>query len=226
MTTTDKAHNDDSFQEYNRSKSILQELRVQEKKNRKELILKSASKLFQKKSFYNITMRNIADSVGVSPASLYRFFENRDDLFADILASELLKMKNVLLSLTAQKTITIEELSRFLIDYMVDNETAFRTCCHFLIEANIDLKILNKVLGILWTSRGILQDILENINDTTNSVLPTLSFLATITGVIILFSNYPGITKEEKKKMMYQVALKIISDQEIFPEGEVELMVN
>ena len=51
----------------------------------KERILKTALKLFCKKGFYRTTTNEIAQAAGVSVASLYAYFKDRDAIFFEIL---------------------------------------------------------------------------------------------------------------------------------------------
>jgi len=44
-------------------------------------ILKAAMRLFLRQGFANVTLRNIAGEIGYSPASIYRYFENKDEIF-------------------------------------------------------------------------------------------------------------------------------------------------
>ena len=56
--------------------------------DRKTLILKKAMGLFKLFGFKRTTMTQIADSVGLNKASLYHYFRNKEDLFAEILERE------------------------------------------------------------------------------------------------------------------------------------------
>ena len=51
----------------------------------KERILKAALKLFCKKGYYRTTTNEIAQAAGVSVASLYAYFKDRDSIFFEIL---------------------------------------------------------------------------------------------------------------------------------------------
>lgn len=44
-------------------------------------IMKAAMKLFLKRGYDNITMRSIASEIGYSPATIYRYFAHKDDIF-------------------------------------------------------------------------------------------------------------------------------------------------
>ena len=46
----------------------------------RELILKTAMNLFLDKGFENITIRNIAEKIEYSPATIYLYFKNKDEI--------------------------------------------------------------------------------------------------------------------------------------------------
>lgn len=58
----------------------IKERKENEKSEMKELILKTAMKLFLDKGFNNITIRNIAEKIEYSPATIYLYFKNKDEI--------------------------------------------------------------------------------------------------------------------------------------------------
>ncbi len=64
--------------------ATLEALREREREVRRELILSAAQKLFAEKDFRSVTVREIAKQAGVSPGTIYRYYENLDELFLDV----------------------------------------------------------------------------------------------------------------------------------------------
>jgi len=58
----------------------IQERKEQEKSEMRGLILKTAMNLFLEKGFENITIRNIAEKIEYSPATIYLYFKNKDEI--------------------------------------------------------------------------------------------------------------------------------------------------
>ena len=58
----------------------IQERKEQEKSEMRGLILKTAMNLFLDKGFENITIRNIAEKIEYSPATIYLYFKNKDEI--------------------------------------------------------------------------------------------------------------------------------------------------
>jgi AcrR family transcriptional regulator len=51
---------------------------------RKKEILNTALEIIHKKGFYKLTIRNIADKIGISEAAIYRHFKNKEDLINNL----------------------------------------------------------------------------------------------------------------------------------------------
>ncbi|WP_156782182.1 TetR/AcrR family transcriptional regulator [Acidihalobacter aeolianus] len=52
---------------------------------RRELILRKAAGLFADRGFHGVSIDDIADAVGVSPAALYRYFASKEALYEAVL---------------------------------------------------------------------------------------------------------------------------------------------
>ncbi len=55
------------------------------KENRKELIIREALKLFSEKGFAAVSMRDLADSVGISVSTIYHYYESKQALVRDMI---------------------------------------------------------------------------------------------------------------------------------------------
>lgn len=58
----------------------IKERKDQEKSEMRGLILKTAMNLFLDKGFENITIRHIAEKIEYSPATIYLYFKNKDEI--------------------------------------------------------------------------------------------------------------------------------------------------
>ena len=55
------------------------------KENKKELIMQEALKLFSEKGFAAVSMRDLADSVGISVSTIYHYYDSKQALFRDMI---------------------------------------------------------------------------------------------------------------------------------------------
>ena len=56
------------------------------RENRKELIIREALKLFSEKGFAAVSMRDLAESVGISVSTIYHYYPSKQDLAQDMIA--------------------------------------------------------------------------------------------------------------------------------------------
>jgi len=55
--------------------------------NKREQIMKAAEKLFTNRRFHEITLDEVAGAAGVGKGTIYRYFEDKDDLFFQVATS-------------------------------------------------------------------------------------------------------------------------------------------
>ena len=55
------------------------------KENKKELIIREALKLFSEKGFAAVSMRDLAESVGISVSTIYHYYESKQALVRDMI---------------------------------------------------------------------------------------------------------------------------------------------
>jgi AcrR family transcriptional regulator len=87
----------------------IEERKEREKKMRRQQIMDAAKKVFASKGFGGATVENITDEAELSPATLYLYFKNKDELFASLnlrmLEALIAKVENV----RDQKKLSPEE---------------------------------------------------------------------------------------------------------------------
>lgn len=62
----------------------IEERKEREREERRRQILDAAEKVFSTKGFGGATIENIADEAELSPATLYLYFKNKDELYASL----------------------------------------------------------------------------------------------------------------------------------------------
>lgn len=95
------------------------ERKEREKRQRKELILEGARKLFQERGFLNVTMSDLAESAELSIGTLYLYFKNKDDIYAGLACLGSQKVDNLLdTALHRKKKLNQKELASFIEKFM------------------------------------------------------------------------------------------------------------
>lgn len=77
-------------------KPIKESRRARERKRKRAEILNAALALFSEKGFYNTAMQEIAEASEFAIGTLYKFFENKEELYKAIIAEEVGKCLDVL----------------------------------------------------------------------------------------------------------------------------------
>lgn len=71
--------------------------------NTRELLLKTGREEFLEKGFERASLRKICERAGVTTGAVYFFFENKEDLFCQIVAPALKEMQNMAAELTEEE---------------------------------------------------------------------------------------------------------------------------
>jgi len=59
----------------------VKERKAREKQDKRELILRSAHQIFVDRGFEEVSIRNIADEIEYSPATIYLYFKDKNEIF-------------------------------------------------------------------------------------------------------------------------------------------------
>lgn len=183
------------------TKSVLQQLKENERELRRRLIIDAAKKLFSTTSFHDIGMRTIANKAGISVASLYQYFPCQDDLYVEILKTDLQEIKNML---WREKT-TLEDISVDIVDFYLDNEDVFQMMSHFMIRGEKNLETLKKFNKI----QKIFFDLLSRTLSKTNTAIADLhysrAFFTSLFGNIITFRNTNYTEEKDLREDLYNI---------------------
>jgi AcrR family transcriptional regulator len=89
----------------------------------RERILKAAIKLFTKKGYENVTMRNIAAEINYSPTTIYHYFGGKDEIFFALRAQgfELLYQRQLKSRKSKDPRQRLRQHARAYVDFALDN---------------------------------------------------------------------------------------------------------
>lgn len=73
--------------------TIFEQLRLQEKENRKRAIVDVAEEILRENGLESITIRNVAKKAGLSSGSIYMYFKNKEELLLSMLIQNLKILK-------------------------------------------------------------------------------------------------------------------------------------
>ncbi len=192
-------------------KSTFLQLRETEREKRKTLIISAAMNLFKGKSFHEIGMRDIAAEAGVSPASIYRYFPSRDDLFVEALIRDINEIEELLKG-SVSKDTTIETLTIGVVDYFIENEATFQMMCHFLMRGEENQKAYKKFNAVMLYFTKMFDDVVAKVSGSGGLRFHSQAFFASLAGIVMTFRYYPGRSVKARTKYMHDLALLIMNE--------------
>ena len=183
------------------NKSKFLKLKEGEREARREILIEATLELFGKKPFDEIGVRDIAAAVGVSPASMYRYFPSREDLFVEAFIKDLREMEKWLGNLLeSNEELTLEEFSESLIRYLIDREPTFQMMSYLMIKGSMTPDLLRKYNGVQRAMLNKFEKVLQRNGIACADRIHAHAFYASLNGILMTFRNYPGRTREEIEK--------------------------
>ncbi|MFA1819212.1 TetR/AcrR family transcriptional regulator [Virgibacillus oceani] len=109
------------------NKKTLAELKKEEKQARRNIILDAAITLFSTHKISYVGIRDIAKEAGISPAFIYRYFDDRDSLFVAVFHKKREEMiLTITESLEESSYTSPETVGRKFVTYLLDNDLFFK----------------------------------------------------------------------------------------------------
>lgn len=197
-------------------KSKFLKLKDEEREARRELFIYATLNLLEKMPFDEIGMRDIAAEVGVSAASIYRYFASREDLFVEAFIKDMSVLQFWLEKKMKGGPMNIEAFSMAIADHLIESEPTFQMMSFLMIKGKMNPDLLIKFNTLQRSFIDKIDQVLENAGASACLRLFSHTYLSAITGLLMTFRNYPGRTKEETKHHIKRLA-RIMSS--IFQEG-------
>jgi AcrR family transcriptional regulator len=187
-------------------KSTFLKLKEKEREKRRTLILEAATHLFSTKNFSEIGMRDIAEEAGISPASIYRYFPNRDAILLEVLGQDINEGKIRQLKKLEQGAKSLEEFGIGIVDFFFDKESTLHMLTHFLLNEKVAPPILNQFKLNQKFFLEHFAGVLKNIGITIPNIQEFAEiFFGSIFGIIITFKNSLEQDREKAKKDIYNI---------------------
>ncbi len=187
--------------------TTLEKLREQEREARRNIILDAAVSLFAREPFNKVGIRDIAAQAGMSPASIYRYFNDQDQLFVEALLREATAIgRNLVQRIERDGDVGLEELAVGFVQYLLDHEPFFRMMTHFMVDGGISLQALERFNETERRLLDVFEGRFRSLGVRDNPRLLAHAFFSALNGVLITFCNYPGRSPEEIRRHMTRLA--------------------
>ena len=187
--------------------TTLHALKAEQRDARRELILSAARGLFAEKDFRSVTVREIAARAGVSPGTLYRYYQNLDELFLEVLFSGAREIMDLLdRELSRENGCSIPRFCEVYVDHLNTHMTYYQMMSHFMLGGNLSAETTVRIDPVM---RGVLDRVerivtAAGVRDDTRLVSHAL--YSSLNGLMISYARYPGRTPEEIRRHTLRLA--------------------
>lgn len=169
-------------------------------KSRQDEILNAAEKLYQTKTFKDITLSDIASLTTFKRTSIYNYFETKEEIFLSLNKRQYESWCKDLESIIQEnETLSTEKIADLIAHSLEKREEMLKLMCmnHFDMEANSRIEILTEFKVAFGASMKTVKRILEkfcpdmNENEIQNFIYALYPFI---------YGIYPYANVNEKQK--------------------------
>ena len=187
--------------------SKFSKLKEGERMARKEILINAALDLFEKKPFDEIGVRDIAAAVGVSPASMYRYFPSREDLFVEAFIKDLKTIEKWLdKTIQDTKDFSMETFATALVTHLLKSEPTFQMMSYLMIKGKMSPDLLKRYNNVQRSLLNKIDDVIEKAGIHTDNRLFSHVLYASLNGILMTFRNYPGRSKQDIEKHIHRLS--------------------
>lgn len=174
------------------------DLKEQEREARKELIVRVTQALLTEKNFKGVTIRDIAEQVGVSPATLYRYYESLDEIFLAVFYRGTCQIADLIREECAgPEKCSIRRLAEVYIGYLNNNLSYFQMMSMFAprgMLSDSDEKMINPAMKELLE---LIENVIEGAGYKGDRRLMSHALFSALNGIMTTYAQNPGMTLTE-----------------------------
>ena len=181
--------------------ATLEILREREREVRRELILSAARKLFAEKDFRSVTVREIARQAGVSPGTIYRYYENLDGLFLDVFFAGAREITERLdKEYEKKRGCSLRRFCEIYISYLNENMTFYQMMGHFMLGGNLSATGVERLNPIMRELMNRIEGIVKQSGLQGETRLVSHALFSSLNGIMISYAQYPGRSLDEIRR--------------------------
>jgi len=184
----------------------LDALKLQERQNRRDLILDAARSLFAKKDFRSVTVRQIAKSAGISIGTLYNYYANLDELFLDIFLKNAESIVRQLDRQAGMETPALKSLCIHYITFLNDNMTFYQMMGHFMLGGTLSSAAAERLDLMMRALMDRIEAGIHAENIESDTRLKAHALFSALNGLMISYAGYPGRTPDDIRKHTTRLA--------------------
>ncbi|SHL00247.1 transcriptional regulator, TetR family [Desulfatibacillum alkenivorans DSM 16219] len=182
-------------------------LKEEERKARQRVIVDAAERVFGKKPFEQVSMREIAQEAGIAASSIYRYFPDQQSLFVEAFVQGTKEIIHRVDQRIADGGISnLSDFVLIYIDFLIEHDHHFRMMANFMMGGQLSGPLLEK---LNQAARSILEQfdrIIEGNAKPEQLRLHSHALFAALNGILISFRNYPGREPQDVRRHMEKLA--------------------
>ena len=182
-------------------------LKEQERKTRKRIIVDAVERIYSRKAFDKVSMREIAAEAGIAVSSIYRYFPDQQSLFVEAFirgTNEIIRLADD--HIRNGKIQNLSDFARIYVDFLIANDHYFCMMTHFMIDGGLSGKPIERLNKAARSVLDQFERVLKNSGINIDARLYSHVLFASLNGILISFRNYPGREPEDVKRHMERLA--------------------
>ena len=198
------------------------EQRKQERRERQKVILGAAERVYSRKPFEAVSMRDIAGEAGIVVSALYRYFPDQQSLFVEAFVEGTRKIIARVDARISDGEIT--DLTAFgfeFISFLTENDQYFRMMTHFMLDGRLSGEPLEKLNQAARSVLDLFERVLDHSGADGNKRTLAHTYFAALNGILISFRNYPGRDSADVRRHMKKMAAVMAKSLEDYGRGIV-----
>ena len=174
------------------------DLKEQEREARRELIVRVTQALLSEKNFKGVTIRDIAERVGVSPATLYHYYESLDEIFLAVFYRGTREIADLIRRECVQKDgCSIRRLAEVYVGYLNNNLSYFQMMSLFAprgMMSDEEGKLISPAMKELME---LIEGVIDRAGYKGDRRLMSNAFFSALNGIMTTYAQNPGMSLEE-----------------------------
>ena len=173
-------------------------LHQEARKAKQQIIIDAAERMFASKPFNQVSMRDIAKAAGISHATIYRYFPDKQALFVEAFIRGAAKILESIEATDHQEPgDTISAVAELFVDFLFTNDHYFKMMSHFMLHGELKPDRVNRLNTMASQLLDRFEMLFRELGAETDSRLLAHSFFSALNGILITFRDYPGRSKED-----------------------------
>jgi AcrR family transcriptional regulator len=178
---------------------------------RRNLLIDSATSLFAHKPFSRVSMREIAREAKISPASIYRYFEDRDELFVELLAREREALENDLTSLLeSSPPDPVSAVAHRFVEYLLHRPSLFEMMTYFMMDTSIGRDWVQRFNEERDKLLAVFDGLFSGAGDPREVRLVSRTFFAVLSGILVTGHHHRVRDRTETLEHLRELTARVV----------------